>query len=108
LCKRRLHNCLDFAQSVLCYERYGWSMKSIAHRELRNRSADVLRSVQAGESFEVTNNGEVVAMLTPPNFTAMLRARFRPPLTRGGFSTLPRVSSPETVQDVIDDLRAER
>jgi prevent-host-death family protein len=104
----RGHNCLDSAQSTLCYGCYAPSMKTIAHRELRNRSADVLRSVQAGESFEVTNNGEVVAMLTPPNSTAMLGARFRPPLTRGGFSTLPRVSSPETVQDVLDDLRAER
>ncbi|MGO4690577.1 type II toxin-antitoxin system Phd/YefM family antitoxin [Glaciibacter sp. 2TAF33] len=83
-------------------------MKTIAHRELRNRSADVLRSVQAGESFEVTNNGEVVAMLTPPNSVAMQGVRFRPPLTHGGFSALPRVASAVTVQGTLDDLRADR
>ncbi|WP_157509420.1 type II toxin-antitoxin system Phd/YefM family antitoxin [Glaciibacter superstes] len=83
-------------------------MKTIAHRELRNNSADVLRSVQAGESFEVTNNGEVVALLTPPNTTALQGVRSRPPRVRGGFSTLPRSATVITVEDALDDLRAER
>lgn len=83
-------------------------METIAHRELRNNSAEVLRAVQAGESFEVTNNGEVVAMLTPPNTAALQGVRFRSALTRGGFSALPRVASDEAVNDVLDDLRSER
>jgi len=83
-------------------------MKTIPHRELRNNSADVLRSVQAGESFEVTNNGEVVALLTPPSSVALRGVRFRAPLTRGGFSALPRISSPLAVSDVLNDLRDER
>ena len=41
-------------------------MRRISHREFRNNSAAVLREVQAGESMEITNNGEVVAILSPP------------------------------------------
>lgn len=40
--------------------------RTIPHRELRNNSSAVLRDVQAGETIEVTNNGEVVAVLVPP------------------------------------------
>ena len=39
--------------------------KTISHRELRNHSSDVLRRVQAGETIQVTNHGEVVAVLSP-------------------------------------------
>ncbi|WP_130178701.1 type II toxin-antitoxin system Phd/YefM family antitoxin [Cryobacterium sp. SO1] len=83
-------------------------MKTIPHRELRNNSAEVLRSVQSGESFEVTNNGEVVALLTPPTSAALRGIRFRPQLSRGGFSELTRHSSPQAVGGVLDDLREER
>ena len=38
----------------------------LAHRDLRNRSAEILRDVAAGGSYEITNHGEVVALLTPP------------------------------------------
>jgi hypothetical protein len=41
-------------------------MRRISHREFRNNSAAILREVQAGESMEITNNGEVVAVLSPP------------------------------------------
>ncbi|MGO4300883.1 type II toxin-antitoxin system Phd/YefM family antitoxin [Leifsonia sp. RAF41] len=40
-------------------------MKTITHREMRNNSADVLRRVAAGESFQITNNGRVTAVLSP-------------------------------------------
>ena len=40
-------------------------MERISHRELRNRSGEVLRRVQAGESMEITNNGVVVANISP-------------------------------------------
>ena len=42
-------------------------MRRISHREFRNNSAVILREVQAGESMEITNNGEVVAVLSPPS-----------------------------------------
>lgn len=38
----------------------------LAHRDLRNRSAEILRDGSAGASYEITNHGEVVALLTPP------------------------------------------
>ena len=44
---------------------YTCSMMRIASRELRNDTAGVLRRVTAGESLEVTVNGEAVAQLGP-------------------------------------------
>ena len=38
---------------------------TIPHRELRSNSAEILRRVQAGETFEITNNGRPVALLAP-------------------------------------------
>lgn len=40
-------------------------MPEIAARELRNRTADVLRRVQAGEQITITSRGRPVAELTP-------------------------------------------
>jgi prevent-host-death family protein len=45
--------------------RYTDGMKSIAQRELRNRSGEVLRSVERGEKFTVTVDGRPVAELGP-------------------------------------------
>jgi prevent-host-death family protein len=41
------------------------SVESISQRQMRNDSAAILRRVQAGESFVVTNRGEEVAKLVP-------------------------------------------
>lgn len=38
----------------------------IAHRELRNDSAEVLRRVGEGEIITVTNNGVPAALIVPP------------------------------------------
>jgi prevent-host-death family protein len=40
-------------------------MKTIAQRELRNRSGDVLREVERGEQFTITVDGRPVARLVP-------------------------------------------
>jgi prevent-host-death family protein len=40
-------------------------MKTIAQRELRNRSGEVLRRVERGEKFTVTVGGRPVAELGP-------------------------------------------
>ena len=45
--------------------------REISQRELRNRSGEVLRAVQAGETVTVTSNGTPVAELAP-----LRRARF--------------------------------
>ena len=39
-------------------------MTSIGVRELRQRASDLLRRVEAGETFEVTNRGRPVAILS--------------------------------------------
>jgi prevent-host-death family protein len=41
-------------------------MGSIASRDLRNHTADVLQRVRQGERVAVTVHGEVVAELVPP------------------------------------------
>ncbi len=40
-------------------------MAEIAQRELRNDNAEIIRRVEAGESFVVTRNGVPVAELRP-------------------------------------------
>ncbi|CCH29170.1 type II toxin-antitoxin system prevent-host-death family antitoxin [Actinosynnema sp. NPDC047251] len=57
---------------------------SIGQRELRNDNAEIMRRVEAGESFVVTRNGRPVADLVPhvegdrPRRTlAETQARFR-------------------------------
>ena len=78
----------------------------LAHRDLRNRSSEILREVASGATFEITNHGKVVAILSPPPASPGLRIRRR--RVRGGFDKLPRVRRTETVQDVLDELRGDR
>jgi prevent-host-death family protein len=78
----------------------------LAHRDLRNRSSEILREVASGATFEITNHGKVVAILSPPPGSRGLRVRAA--RVRGGFSELPLVSRAESVQDVLDDLRGDR
>lgn len=77
-------------------------MERIAHRDLRNRSSEILRAVAAGESFEITNHGEVVAVLSPPGTVPL---RIKPATELGGWADLPRYPVGESVQEMLDDLR---
>lgn len=40
-------------------------METISHGEMRNRSGDVVRRVETGESVRLTNNGRVSALIVP-------------------------------------------
>lgn len=40
-------------------------MKTIAQRELRNHSGEILRQAEAGQQFTITVDGRPVAMLGP-------------------------------------------
>ncbi len=82
--------------------------RSIPHRELRNSSSKVLREVQSGETIEVTNNGEVVAVLVPPGRSPIAALRTRVSVVHGGFSELPRVQRAHLTQETLDELRGER
>ena len=49
-------------RSTWCYARW---VTEIAQRELRNDNAEIIRRVEAGETFVVTRNGMPVAELRP-------------------------------------------
>lgn len=46
-------------------------MSTISHREMRNNSAAVLRRVEAGETFIITNHGRPVAQIEPVKRSAV-------------------------------------
>lgn len=89
-------------------------MRTISHRELRNNSAEVLRAVGAGETIEVTNHGEVAAVLVPPSLTPYER------LVAGGkvreprkdrpvdLRTIRRANVPVPTAEIIADVRGDR
>jgi antitoxin (DNA-binding transcriptional repressor) of toxin-antitoxin stability system len=79
--------------------------KAIPHRELRNHSSDVLRRVQAGETMLVTNHGEVVAVPSPP--VQGLTPRVVAAKQRGGFASITRMRSTETIREALGALREE-
>lgn len=90
------------------YDPSGASHEDHPHRELRNRSSEVLREVQQGESFEITNRGDVVAVLLPVARAAHAGLWFRPAVRRDGFPTLPRARLDHKVQESLDGLRGVR
>ncbi len=87
-------------------------MERIPHRRLRNDSSEILRRVAAGESFEITNKGEVVAVLTPPGAAATWNLRIvKPAVRRGGWSELEPAQAPPgspTLSEALSELRGER
>ena len=40
---------------------------------MRNSSGEILRAVAAGETVQVTNNGQVAALITPPGADVLVR-----------------------------------
>lgn len=71
-------------------------MSEVAARELRNRTADVLRRVEAGEQVTITSRGRPVAELTP------VRVRRRKPISRADLSR--RLSQTQADPGLRDDL----
>lgn len=86
-------------------------VRTIPHRELRNDSARVLEEVRAGAVVQITNHGEVVAVMIPPGRSRYdvlrMAGLIRPPSAPIDFSSLVRVRSDVRSADVIDDLRGE-
>lgn len=73
-------------------------MSDVTIRDLRNRSADVLRRVEHGESLTVTRDGDPVAAVVP-----LPRRRLRVEDLIARRRTLPTVDTDELLAD-IDDL----
>ena len=82
--------------------------KTIPHRELRNNSSAVLREVQSGTTFRITNHGEVVAILTSPTTPIILGLKIWPAKIRGRFSELEPVELDTPTQQILDELRGDR
>ena len=88
-------------------------MRTITHRELRNDSSRILREVQAGEMIEVTNHGEVAAILVPPHASSydrlVLAGRIQKSSGHGvDLTRVKRGRSTRSTQDMVDDLRDTR
>ena len=83
-------------------------MERIPHRELRNNSSAILRRVAEGESFEITNHGEVVAVLSPPIDDHDLFDVVQPASRHGGWGDLDPARGLRPMQEVLDELREER
>lgn len=89
-------------------------MRTISHRELRNNSAAVLRAVGAGETIEVTNHGEVAAVLVPPSLTPYERlvaaGKVREPRKDRlvDLRNIRRVTAPVPSAEIIADIRGDR
>ena len=49
--------------------------ETIGQRQLRNDNAEIMRRVEAGESFVITRNGRPVADLTPHDDARRTRSR---------------------------------
>lgn len=84
------------------------NIERIAHRELRNNSAQILRRVADGESFEITNHGDVVAVLGPPRPLPALNIA-KPATRKGGWRDLkPAKRDGPSTQEILDELREDR
>ena len=89
-------------------------MRTISHREMRNNSSEVLRAVSAGETIEVTNYGEVAAVLVPPSLTAYERlvvaGKIREPSADRpvDLRRIPRSSAGVATNTILADVRGSR
>ena len=84
--------------------------KQISQRQLRNESGAVLRAVEAGESFIITNNGRPVAELRPISADPLAGLKVRRAKPGARFANLrPEVGrSDETALQSLMFLRGTR
>ena len=85
-------------------------METVTHREMRNRSGDILRRVEAGESVRVTNNGHLAALIVPAARASLdgLIARGEARAARGDVASIGQITRTRSAvasSDLIDDSR---
>lgn len=93
-------------------------MERIGVRELRQNASRYLALVKAGETVEVTERGELVALLAPPGGSRSTRdrlvaaGRLVPAASPSGRLRLPRpvpiAAGEPTNQELLDAEREER
>lgn len=86
---------------------YSAVMRTITHRQLRNESGAVLRDVEAGESVLISNNGAIVARISPAS-EAEPGLPVTRPATAHGFEGVPLYDRPGNVLEALADLRGPR
>ena len=85
-------------------------METVTHCEMRNRSGEILRRVEAGESVLVTNNGRPAALIVPvggdPLDGLTARGEARPARTgTDALADITRAVSPVSTRELLDDSR---
>ncbi len=100
----------------MCYIAF---MERIGVRELRQHASRYLARVREGQSIEITDRGELIALLVPPSSEQdrrerLVRAGWLIPAERGdatGWRTpqpVPAGTNAPTNQELLDAERAER
>ncbi len=84
--------------------------KVITHRELRNESGRILREVQEGQTFIITNNGEPVAAIQPIQSNPLAGLRHEPAKQGARFADVApeEGNSMESALEALMFLRGER
>jgi prevent-host-death family protein len=90
-------------------------MERIGVRELRQHASRYLDKVKAGETVEVTERGELIALLVPPPKETLARERLiaagiLKPATRPFRmpSPAPARAGEPTAEEMLDEVREER
>ena len=74
--------------------------RTISQRELRNDNAEIMRRVEAGETFVVTRNGRPIADLVPHGVPPKKRKTFRE--MQEEFRQLPPIDVEQWYRDRAD------
>jgi len=80
----------------------------ISHRDFRNNSGAVLRAVEAGTSYVITNHGRPVVKLVPLTTPAPGLPISRPRTNFRSAKELPIHNFSRPTQELIDELREDR
>lgn len=87
-------------------------METIGVRELQQNASAVLRRVRSGEQVGVTDRGTLVAVLSPPPTARGAAALIATGRTRPALRSLDQLPEAQparrSIEDVLDDLRADR
>jgi prevent-host-death family protein len=85
-------------------------MSRVGVRELRQRASELLRRVEAGEAFEITDRGRPVAVLGPISSDQLERLRAAGDLTpaQGAFDDLPMPLTPSDASELPSVTLARR
>lgn len=79
-------------------------VKTISQRELRNDNAEIMRGVEAGETYVVTRRGVPIARVLPYSEPPDLDIE-RPAARRTSLADFPRIRSSVASEEVLADLR---